>query len=215
MPTPAQPKIYHILHVDRLRSIASDGRLWCDGTMAQRDRAAGTVIGSSDIKQRRLEELTLASHPDLHVGECVPFYFCPRSVMLYVIFKGNHPELVYRDGQTPIVHLEADLHQTVAWAGAQERRRWAFTSSNAGSYHFDDYSNLTKLDELDWDAIEASSWAGRQDGKQAEFLIEYAFPWELIARIGVYSQGIRDQVFQAIQIRKDHPPVEIKRDWYY
>ena len=215
MPTPAQPKIYHILHVDRLRSIASDGHLWCDSTMAQHDRAAGTVIGLSDIKQRRLEELTLASHPDLHVGECVPFYFCPRSVMLYVIFKGNRPELVYRDGQTPIVHLEADLHQTVAWAEAQERRRWAFTSSNAGSYHFDDYSNLTKLDELDWDAIEASSWAGRQDGKQAEFLIECAFPWELIARIGVYSQGIRDQVLQAIRIRKDYPPVEIKRDWYY
>ena len=87
------------------------------------------------IKQRRLTELTLSSHPGLHVGDCVPFYFCPRSVMLYLIYQGNHPELTYRGGQGPIIHLEADLHATVAWAvGAG--RRWAFTLSNAGSYFF-------------------------------------------------------------------------------
>ena len=30
---------------------------------------SGTVIGMSDIKLRRLTELTLACHPQLHVGE--------------------------------------------------------------------------------------------------------------------------------------------------
>ncbi|AWP22429.1 hypothetical protein C4901_02935 [Acidiferrobacter sp. SPIII_3] len=31
------------------------------------------------IKQRRLNELRLSSHPDLRLGNFVPFYFCPRS----------------------------------------------------------------------------------------------------------------------------------------
>lgn len=30
MTVPAQPKIYHIVHVDRLPSIIADGCLWCD-----------------------------------------------------------------------------------------------------------------------------------------------------------------------------------------
>ena len=122
--------------------------------------------------------------------------------------------LAYRDGQRPIVHLEADLHQTVAWAEA-EKRRWAFTSSNAGSFHFDDYSNLTNLSELDWDAIEATNWQGRQAGKQAEFLVEHSFPWQLISHIGVHSRGIETQVREALLGYQHRPPVDIKRDWYY
>ena len=108
MPIPAEPKIYHIVHVDRLPSIIADGWLWCDAEIVRRS-PPGTTIGMNGIKQRRLNELTLTSHPDLHVGDCVPFYFCPRSIMLYLIHRANDPELVYRGGQGPIVHLEADL----------------------------------------------------------------------------------------------------------
>ena len=85
---PAAPKIYHIVHVDRLPSIIADGFLWCDAEVAQRavtNPGMGTTIGMNSIKERRLTELNLGRHPDLHVGQCVPFYFCPRSVMLYLI----------------------------------------------------------------------------------------------------------------------------------
>ena len=75
--------------------------------------------------------------------------------MLYVIHMANHPELAYRGGQEPIVHLEADLRQTVAWANAHGRR-WVFTSSNAGSSYFEDYSDLAHLDKINWDALLAS-----------------------------------------------------------
>lgn len=109
---PQQPKIYHIAHVDRLASIISDGCLWCDAEVVRRC-AAGTTIGMNSIKHRRLYELRLQSHPDLHVGACVPFYFCPRSVMLYLIYQGNHPEMTYRGGQEPILHFEADLNAVV------------------------------------------------------------------------------------------------------
>ena len=93
------------------------------------------------------------------MGDCVPFYFCPRSVMLYVISRSNHPELEYLGGQTPIVHLEADLQATVAWADTNGRR-WAFTSSNAGSYYFEDFSDLRRLDKISWDAVDANQWSG-------------------------------------------------------
>ena len=115
MTVPVRPKLYHIVHVDRLPSIVADDGLWCDAEVVRR-APPGTTIGMTNIKRRRLTELRLASHPTLHVGDCVPFYFCPRSIMLYLIHQGNHPELAYRGGQGPIVHLQADLHACVAWA---------------------------------------------------------------------------------------------------
>jgi hypothetical protein len=210
---PARPKIYHIVHVDRLRPIVADGVLWCDARFVAR-AAPGTTIGMSDIKQRRLTELSLASHPGLHVGGCVPFYFCPRSVMLFLIHKANHPELTYRGAQEPIAHLEADLHAAVAWAAANERR-WAFTLSNAGSYHFEDRADLAALGEVDWAAVEATNWRGSREGKQAEFLMEESFPWTLIERIGVCSATVHRQATLALRDATHRPVVEVRREWYY
>ncbi len=81
MAMPTHPKIYHIVHVDRLPSIVADGFLWCDAEVLRR-QSGGTAVGMGRIKHRRLHELNLYSHPDLKVGSCVPFYFCPRSVLL-------------------------------------------------------------------------------------------------------------------------------------
>ncbi len=210
---PPQPKIYHIVHVDRLPSIVADGLLWCDAEIVRR-APPGTTIGMNGIKQRRLTELRLSSHPDLHVGDCVPFYFCPRSVMLYLIYQGNHPEMAYRGGQGPVVHFEADLSAVVAWASAQAVR-WAFTLSNAGSYFFEDRNDLARLNEINWPAVQARDWRAHKEGKQAEFLLEQRFPWHLIERIGVHSAAVHGQVVNALPAHGHRPPVEVRRDWYY
>jgi len=213
MLVPNNPKIYHIVHVDRLPSIIADGCLWCDAETVRR-QVPGTVIGMNQIKERRLNVLTLASYPDLHVGDCVPFYFCARSVMLYLIHQGNHAELTYRGGQGPIVHLEADLRQTVQWAN-EHNQRWAFTLSNAGSYYFENRCDLAKLGEIDWNAVQATDWRQCKEGKQAEFLIEHQFPWGLVSRVGVLSSAVYSQVARALREATHKPVVELKPDWYY
>lgn len=218
MTVPTQPKIYHIVHVDRLRSIIADGYLWCDAEVVRRS-SSGTTIGLGRIKQRRLYDLTLTSHPDLHVGDCVPFYFCPRSIMLYLIYRRNS-ELAYSGGQEAIVHLQADLYSSVNWA-QQHGRRWAFTLSNAGARYFEDRCDLAQLHEIDWQAVQSNRWNGQgiqpsvKEGKQAEFLIEYGFPWHLVERIGVYSRATCQQVVNVLPAPGHRPSVEIKIDWYY
>lgn len=209
---PRNPRIYHIVHVDRLPSIIDDGFLWCDAEISRSERP-GTAIGMIDIKQRRLEQV-LSSHRGLRVGDCVPFYFCPRSVMLYMISKQNHPELSYRGGQEPIVHLEADLRRTVAWA-KENGQRWAFTLSNAGALYFEDRCDLGELEEVDWEAIQKRDWQQHKEGKQAEFLIEKRFPWELVSRIGVYSRKFHQSVVAARADSPHRPDVEVKPEWYY
>lgn len=213
MVVPVNPKIYHIVHVDRLASIIANGGLWCDARVV-RDGAVGTTIGMNSIKTRRLVELTLQSHPALYVGQCVPFYFCPRSVMLYLIYRANHAELAYRGGQGPIVHLESDLRRSVAWAQANNQR-WAFTLSNAGSYYFEDRCDLGQLGQINWDAVQTNQWQANCEGKQAEFLMEGTFPWGLVERVGVASLQVYQQVVNALPTGGHRPAVEVKNDWYY
>jgi ssDNA thymidine ADP-ribosyltransferase, DarT len=214
MAAPAQPKIYHIAHVDRLAAIVASGGLHCDATMVKHP-GGGTMIGMTDIKQRRLA-LPVDCHPGAYVGEFVPFYFCPRSVMLYLIYMANHPGLVYRGGQAPIVHLEADLNTAVQWA-QNGGRRWAFTLSNAGAYYTQFRSDLADLAEVNWAAVGATDFRSAEvkEGKQAEFLMHGSFPWNLVTRIGVYSQVVAQQVADCLKSASHRPAIEIRRDWYY
>ena len=214
-PVPAQPKIYHITHVDNLAAIIREGVLLSDATMLERGGPVVT-IGMSAIKRRRVEDLTVSCHPGTKVGDYVPFYFCPRSVMLYLLYQANHQDLTYRGGQGPIVHLEADLHEVVAWAQEQDCR-WAFSLSNAGSYYVEILNRLEQLDQINWGAIAATDFrsADIKEGKQAEFLLHGSFPWELVRRIGVISAEMKARAEASLAQATHRPPVEILSNWYY
>lgn len=215
MPAPPdKPSIYHIVHADRLPSILADDCLWCDAVMVNRPQP-GTVIGMSNIKSRRLA-MPVDCHPGTMVGGYVPFYFCPRSFMLYIIWMANHPELAYRGGQGPIIHLEADLQETVSWA-EQNGRQWAFTPSNASAHYTPFRNNLAELGEINWPAVASHDFRSSEikQGKQAEFLMRPSFPWSLVREVGVQSRAIGQQVVQAMAGVVHRPPVRVRPEWYY
>jgi hypothetical protein len=212
---PPQPKIYHITHGKNLGGILTGGCLWSDMEMARRG-GPETSIGLPGIKKRRLHELAVDCHPGTKVGEFVPFNFCPRSVMLFILHRGNYPELTYQGGQRAVVHLEADLHEVVAWADSQNRA-WAFTDCNAGSRYFHPFHDLSHLDRLNWDHIAATEWSDKliKDAKQAEFLIYGSFPWMLVRSIGVLDEQIASRVRGLIAQAHHRPDVRAEPTWYY
>ena len=60
---------------------------------------------------------------------------------------GNHPDISYKGGQQPIVHLQADFHKVINWANSNSVS-WAFSNGNAGAYLTNFYNhplNLTRL----------------------------------------------------------------------
>ena len=209
---PEEPKIYYIVHLDRLKSIVNNGYILCNREV-EKQGLEGIEIGMSEIKQRRMNELKLSSH-NIYVGDCVPFYFCPRSVMLYLLHKSNHQDMDYKEGQEPIVHLEADLYKVVKW-GDVNNRRWAFTSSSAATRFFEDYTDLGELHQVNWNAVQADDWRECRDEKQAEFLIEHSLPCELIKRIGVQSEKTKKLVFEAVSNSNWLLSIEIIEGWYY
>ncbi len=212
---PPNPKIYHITHVGNLPRIVADGCLVSDREMIERG-GPEQAIGMWAIKRRRVTELGVDPHPGTRVGDYVPFYFCPRSIMLYVIARRNHTKLTYRGGQDPIVHLEADLEEVIAWA-EEHGRPWAFSLSNAGAYYTEFRSRREDLDQLDWPSIAATDFRGPgvRAAKQAEFLLHGRFPISLVRRVGVRTPGVQAQAQAALQAMGSAPPVAVLPRWYY
>jgi hypothetical protein len=213
--SPPQPKIYHITHGRNLARIVADDCLWSDAEITARG-GPEAAIGLSDIKKRRLEVLDVDCHPGTKVGQFVPFYFCPRSVMLYILHMGNLPGLTYTDGQRPILHLEADLQEVVAWAESQSRP-WAFTDTNAGSFYFESFRDLAQLDRLNWEHIASPDFRDPlvKEAKQAEFLVFESLPWTLVRTIGVISEPIAERVREILSKGDDRPDVKVRTEWYY
>jgi hypothetical protein len=212
---PAHPKIYHITHLRNLPQIVQGSVLWSDARRIESGLACD-VVGMMHIKRRRLQEIEVTCHPGTHVGDYVPFYFCPRSIMLYILHMGNHPDLSYTEGQRPIVHLQADLHAVVDWA-EKKSRRWAFSDRNAGTFIAQFFNRLDQLAEVNWTAVLSTDFRGMvvKEGKQAEFLVHESFPWRLVERVGVYDTEVADEVRRAIAAADYRPRVAVDRPWYY
>ncbi|MET0657502.1 MAG: DUF4433 domain-containing protein [Steroidobacteraceae bacterium] len=202
---PNRVLIYHITDVANLPDILAAGGLHSDALVAARNPA---VIGYAHIKQRRLTELRVDCCDGRFVGEFVPFYFCPRSPMLYTINIGN----TGRDPgcQKTIVHLVS----TVA-AAIGQNRPWAISDGNAGAHHTTFAAVLTALDALDWGAIRAAQWKGRTHAKSAEFLVADRFDWTAVHGIGCQNQKVAQHVQRLLNSHPHRPDVRVEQNWYY
>ncbi len=209
------PKIYHITHIDNLEKILADGRLYSD-SMMKTNRNLLTDVGMTHIKQRRLEK-SVPCYPDTTIGDYVPFYFCPRSVMLFILHKGNHPDITYTGGQSNIVTLEFDLNAVVSWAN-QQSINWVFTDRNASTGYAMFYNTIADLGKLNWQAIHCPDFRQSEikDAKQAEFLVHQAIPVSLVTKIGVHHEAVGNQV-KTIWARSGYNSVDIAtlKEWYY
>lgn len=203
---PAEILIYHITDVTNLPGILAEGGLHSDAAMAKKNPAL--VIGYDHIKKRRMEELTVDCCGNRHVGEFVPFYFCPRSPMLLAVNNGRTGRPV--GCQRTIVHLVSNMA-----IGIATKRDWAVSSGNAGAGHTTFDNQMMAVATLDWDAINARSWGGRQHQKSAEFLLADYFPWTGFHIIGCQDSGIAQQVRNLLSEHAYQPAVQTQPAWYY
>lgn len=201
--------IYHITDVSNLPRILADGGLHSDATL-QIAGVQPTVIGHSNIKQRRLQEITVPCCGNRFVGEFVPFYFCPRSPMLYTINNGNTGRAP--GCQSQIVHLVSSVEIALEMG-----RNCAFSNGNAGAYLTDFFVDIEDFAQLDWNIIASNNWAGeaRRGKKAAEFLVANFFPWSAFRTIGCYNPATAQIVAGLLQGQAHSPQVRVHREWYY
>lgn len=211
-PTPT--KIYHITHVENITSIVGTGGLVSDAKMIERG-GPSVAVGMGEIKQRRLG-LPVKCYPEDMIGEYVPFFFCPRSIMLYIFHMDNRTGLTYHGGQRPIVHLELDVDAVIE-AADEADVRWAFTNVNAAAGYAEFGSSVEEFGMIDWDAVPDNDFSVPRvkEAKQSEFLVKDVVPWECVERIGVYSEEYKEQTIEALGPAEHRPPVVVQRGWYF
>ncbi|MEP7119831.1 MAG: DUF4433 domain-containing protein [Byssovorax sp.] len=207
MEAPTDPSIYHITHIRNLPGILRSTCLWSDARLLGQGAQVAN-IGHAHIKRRRLaRSVPVAAKGTL--GDYVPFYFCPRSVMLYVVNKGHSD---YGGGQDEILHLRSTVHTAI-----RTGRPWAFTDRHAvlgyAAYHDD----LAGLDDIDWDVMPLPYWAEPEikELREAEFLVHDWFRWDAVLEIGVIDDAMAHRVRSLLGPSAKTPVVNIRRNWYY
>ena len=205
---PAKTPIYHITHVANLPDIIAADGLHSDAIMATRKPK---VIGYEHIKARRLKVNRVTCCANRFVGEFVPFYYCPRSPMLFTINKGSTG--LPAGCQKDIVHLVSNVAVAIALG-----QPWAICKINAAAGYVDASSfstDVTALDELNWNAIRATYWSEVVTQKSAEFLVADSFPWSAIQGIVCQNSVTAAKVGAILTGAKHQPPIEVKTGWYY
>lgn len=205
--------IYHITHIDNLTSIITSGRLIANSRLKIQQTNYLDIAYGHIQDRRATTKVPCSAGGYLH--DYVPFYFAPRSPMLYAIHKQNVDS--YSGGQQPIIHLVSE-----AYSINSLKVKFAFTDGHAIMAYSEFYDNISDLQSvIDWELMKSKYWANTPDDpnrkwrRQAEFLVYENCPWSLIQEIGVINKTIAEQVQLILTAFNIQIPVNIYQNWYY
>jgi len=210
--SPPQQKvyIYHITHHSNLPSIIACGGLLCD---KQAEQQKPVSIAYKHLKQIR-SSILVPCAPYGTLMDYVPFYFAPRSPMLYAIHTGYVTH--YTGGQSKIVYIVSSIQKVL-----DLNLRFVFTDGHPISWITRFANDLTWLNEMvDWQVMQSVWWNNtpedpdRKRRRQAEFLVYRFLPLQAVEVIAVYERDMRQQVYS--YLRDPHKvEVVVRREWYY
>jgi hypothetical protein len=154
-------------------------------------------IGNTEIIDTR--DSTAVRIPEFgNIGDYVPFYFTPRSIMLFNIITGYRAPLVPKLPKSDIIIIQAEVEKL------SHTGRFFFTDGQANvlglSHH---YSDLADLDKIDWESIQRSDFTKNGDPDrprryQAEFLVHHHVPLAALESIIVYDASTAAKVTEML-----------------
>ena len=212
MSYPAPTPIYHLTHLKNLLDILNAGGLVPNSY----PRVKGGVNISFQSIQERRRRTSVTRGPGGNLHDYVPFYFAPRSPMLYAIWRGNVPD--YQEGQSSLIYLVSSAQKVQEYGSA-----FVFTDGHASMAFSGFYENLQDLNRVDWEVMSSRYWNDtpedndRKRRRQAEFLVHGSFPWDLVESIAVTNTKMKTRIEKlfADKFTWLEKPVLIEREWYY
>ena len=202
--------------MDNLSSIVDQGGIACD--FAARKGLMRTEVGDPAIKDARRRKPVPVGHGG-QVGDYVPFYFAPRSPMMFRI-ACDHRDSVpgrYSGGDRPLVYLVTTIGAIID-AGLA----WVATDGNAATATTEFTPDLSHLDAMiDWPLMRAPQWNNtvsdpdRQRRRMAEFLVHGQVPLSVVQQIGIYSEQYYQRAQTHLTGHGLAAQVFVRTNWYY
>ncbi|MDM1444414.1 DUF4433 domain-containing protein [Myroides odoratimimus] len=175
---------YRIIHIDNLANLLANGIV-----SKHHPNANGNYvnIGNSQIIDVR-DTMQVRIDNYGFIGEYVPFYFTPRSIMLLNIITGYQNPVVPKRDRKEILVIRCLISDLVM------QPKWFFTDGQGNNQLSNHFNNLVDIDKIDWQSIQTSSFSkskGDYDLSrryQAEFLVHQQVPLQCIESLNVYSE---------------------------
>jgi ssDNA thymidine ADP-ribosyltransferase, DarT len=204
--------IYHITHISNLPAILASSGL--DAKSVTREQGTSYIdIAHQNIQDRRSHvRVPIAPFGTLH--DYMPFYFAPRSPMLFAIHKGA--VVGYRGSQDEVIYLVSSVRE-VNVSGIP----YTYTDGHATMAYTNFYNQVSDLAKLNWNILRARYWHDRAPGddrkrrRQAEFLVYRHFAWSLVERIAVHDEVTLARVSDMLANADHQPIISVRSDWYY
>jgi len=220
---PSPLRIFHITAISNLPKIAKTKKLYSNAQLRKKKIEYGN-IAYQGAQGKRATKL-VAKPPGGVIHDYVPFYFAPRSPMLFAINRGNVPDCPYR--QADIVHIVTTV-EAIAGSGLS----YVFYDYNATLDIATCYSHVRDLDKINWplffenprldgycqywySRMDEAKYVLRQETRQAEFLIYDSVPLELITTVCASDQAKADEARTILEAANIDLPVEAKPSWYF
>jgi ssDNA thymidine ADP-ribosyltransferase, DarT len=208
--TPEKALIFRIVHRDNVPWILDNG-LHCKNSKLRDPNFV--EIGNSDlIKKRGIHPVLRA--PGGTLGDYIPFYFTPFSPMLYNIKTGWGG--IRQRNNDEIVIMVSSLRMLQA-----DKIPFLFTDRHAYLVAAQFYSDLARLDQIDWAMLQRRDFSNNPDDPskkeryQAEALIHKHLPIGALAGLVCYDDDVLKSLSAALAKRNQTMKVVKQPSWYF
>lgn len=199
---------FRILHISNIPYLLKYGFVHKNSEYADPNYVP---IGDSSVIVSR-DDRTI--YKDYKIGDCIPFYFGPRSPMLYVIQHGYNN--VVRYNAEDLVYAVIRLDDIV-----EHNIKCVFTDGHALDLLTTTYTSdkLSMIDDIiSYSDVYATNWANNENDrdlkrrKEAELLLIDELPPQYIRGFAVYNEKAKQQI---LEYGIDAAKIAVRPNYYF
>jgi hypothetical protein len=171
------------------------------------------VIGNPDLIARRRDHAIPAEFGGT-LGDYVPFYFTPFSIMMYNIHTGYRG--ITKRGNEELVILVSSLRKL-----EELNVPYVFTDRHALLRAAQFSATPADLDRIDWDALRRRDFKNdpedpeKLERYQAEVLVRGRVPIEALLGIGCYNDDAKHRIDADVAAADVRVQSVLQPDWYF
>jgi hypothetical protein len=208
--SPEKAYIFRITHRDNVPWIVQNGLHCRNSKVMDRNFVA---IGNVELIDKRRTQV-VPNNPGGYLGDYIPFYFTPSSVMMYQIKTGYNG--IRQRSNDEIAIIVASLHKL-----HKQNISFLYTDRHASLRAVEYFSDPGDLGNLDWEIWRKRDFHGdpeypdKKDRYQAEALIHRHLPIDACLGIVCYNDDITKMLKKRLGDAGERVMVATKRNWYF